>query len=60
MTNTLTSVFSSFLEAQVCCLCSIRILPHQQNTAGMFIAVVQRVRTLEDVLKEEKAALLKG
>jgi len=39
---------------------SIRILPHHQNTAGIFIAVIQRIKSLEDVLKEEKEALLKG
>jgi len=39
---------------------SVRILPHQQDTAGMFIAVIHRTRALEDVLKEEREAWAKG
>jgi len=41
-------------------VCSVRILPHQQNTAGMFMAVIQRTRSLEDVLTEEREAWAKG
>jgi len=40
-------------------VCSIRILPHQQDTAGIFIAVLQRTKALEDVLKEEREAWTK-
>jgi len=41
-------------------MCSIRILPHQQDTFGMFIAVLQRTRAFEDVLREEREAWAKG
>jgi len=47
-------------QVKACCAHSIRILPHQQDTAGMFIAVIRRTRTLEEVLKEEREAWAKG
>ena len=43
--------------------CSVRILPHRQNTAGLFLAVLTRTETLEDCWKREQEqyqAWLKG
>lgn len=33
---------------------SIRILPHKQNTSGMFVGVLTRVEYLEQAIKREE------